>query len=95
MCAGGVIDMTTAPALREQLRVLARAGHGRVVVDLALVDSIDSTGIGALVAGLKSLRKIGGDLRLAAPGPRVATILNMAGLGSVLRSFDSAEQAFE
>ena len=53
----GRLNMTVAPALREQLHGLVREGKARLVVDLSAVDAIDSSGLGALISGLKAARQ--------------------------------------
>ena len=47
------------------------AGSNRVVVDLAETQFLDSSGLGALIAGLKTTRQAGGDLRIARPERQV------------------------
>ncbi|MGN6809497.1 MAG: STAS domain-containing protein, partial [Thermomicrobiales bacterium] len=69
------------------------AGHQRLVVDLADVEFIDSTGLGSLVSGLKASRLAGGDLRLARPPEQARTILQLTTLDRVLRPYDTAEEA--
>ena len=67
----GRLDLLSAARVRQELAAAVAAGHHRLVVDLAAVEFIDSTGLGSLVSGLKSTRLAGGDLRLARmrPGP--------------------------
>lgn len=91
----GRLNMTVAPAIREQLHELVRAGHSRLVVDLAAVDSIDSSGLGALISGLKAARQSGGDLRIASPGTQVTAVLELTNLNRVLRISESADGAFD
>lgn len=91
----GRLNMTAAPGLREQLHGLVRDGHSRLVVDLTGVDSIDSSGLGALISGLKAARQAGGDLRIAAPGEQVTAVLELTNLNRVLKSYDSADTAFD
>lgn len=91
----GRLNMVVAPGLREQLHGLVQAGHTRVVVDLSGVDTIDSSGLGALISGLKAARQSGGDLRLAAPGAQAMTVLELTNLNRVLKSYDSADSAFD
>lgn len=66
----GRLNMVAAPRLREQLHGLVENGSSRLVVDLSRTDFIDSSGLGALVSGLKAARQAGGDLRIAAPTAR-------------------------
>jgi anti-anti-sigma factor len=49
---------------REQMRELATKGAVHLIADLSHVDFLDSTGLGALVGGLKRLREGGGSLPL-------------------------------
>lgn len=91
----GRLNMVAAPGLREQLHELVQDGNSRVVVDLSGVDSIDSSGLGALISGLKAARQSGGDLRRAAPGEQAMAVLELTNLNRVLKSFDSADSAFD
>ncbi len=52
----------------------------RIVVDLSETEFIDSSGLGALIAGLKIARKAGGDLCIAAPTQQVCTVLELTTL---------------
>lgn len=55
----GRLNMVAAPALRRQLHELVDAGNTRVVVDLSATEFIDSSGLGALISGLKVARQAG------------------------------------
>lgn len=87
--------MAVAAGLREQLHDLVRAGDTRVVVDLSAVDSIDSSGLGALISGLKAARQGGGDLRIVSPSQQATAVLELTNLNQVLKSFDSSDGAFD
>lgn len=76
------LDLAVADAARAAMTEAIRDHRGPVVIDLAAVDYIDSSGIGALV----SLRKrLPGDsaLRLADPSDFVLKILQITGLDRV------------
>ncbi|MCH9720502.1 MAG: STAS domain-containing protein [Actinomycetia bacterium] len=92
---GGRLNMVAAPDLREQLRGLVQSGSARVVVDLSDVESIDSSGLGALISGLKAARNAGGDLRIVAPNAQVTAVLELTNLNRVLNPRESAEKAFD
>jgi len=55
-----------APGLRELFRQRIQEGARRIVLDFSRVESIDSVGIGLLVATHNSLAKLGGALVLVA-----------------------------
>lgn len=89
----GRIDMASAPSLRRRLAGLANSGRPRLVIDLAGVAFVDSSGLGALIGGLKAARQAGGDLRLANCGDQVREVLRITTLDRVLRPYDSVEAA--
>ncbi|BDX34727.1 anti-sigma factor antagonist [Mycobacterium antarcticum] len=91
----GRLNMVAAPELRKQLHDLVDGGSNRVVVDLSAIEFIDSSGLGALISGLKLTRSAGGDLRIAAPREQVLTVLELTNLNRVLRTYDSADRAFD
>lgn len=76
----GEVDLYTAPKLRERLEGLVEADERQIVVDLAELDFIDSTGLGVLVGALKRVREYGGDMRLRNASPSTHKILEIAGL---------------
>lgn len=90
----GHLDMLAAATMRERLHAVVQAGQLRLVVDLSRVETVDSTGLGALISGLKAARKNGGDLRIVKPNESVRVMLELTSLDCVLKSFDSPEAAF-
>lgn len=88
------LNLAVAPELREQLRGLVQSGYCRIVVDLAGVESIDSSGLGALVSGLKAARQAGGDLLITAPSAQVVAVLELTNLDKVLKATPTVEEAF-
>jgi anti-anti-sigma factor len=79
----GRLDAAAAPRLLARLTGAIAEGKAQFVVDLADVPFIDSTGLGALVSGLKAARRVEGDLRLAAPSPQVRKLLRLTTLDRV------------
>ncbi|GAA4116941.1 STAS domain-containing protein [Nocardioides fonticola] len=90
----GRLTMVSAPELRQILSDLVAQGTVRIVVDLAETTFMDSSGLGALIAGLKSARQGGGDLRIARPTEAVTAVLKLTNLDKVLRPRESVESAF-
>jgi anti-sigma B factor antagonist len=89
----GRLNMTAARMLREELHALVEGGGNRLVVDLSGVEFIDSSGLGALLSGLKAARQAGGDLHIAAPNRQAITVLELTNLNRVLRVQASPEGA--
>lgn len=89
----GRLNMVAAPRLRTLLEETVSAGKKRVVLDLTQTVFVDSSGLGAIVAGLKTARRAGGDLRIAAAGDQVLTVLGLTNLDRVLRPHPSVTEA--
>ena len=68
-------------------------GRVRVVVDLTGTPFVDSSGLGALVAGLKRTRQAGGDLRIASAQEQVRMVLDLTNLDRILQPFDTVGDA--
>lgn len=89
----GQLDADHAPALKERIRQAADQGALWVVVDLAAVEFVDSSGLSALVSGMKSLRAKGGTLCLSAPRPQALTALRLTMLDRVFAIYTSVDEA--
>ena len=62
--AGDSIVAASIPELRSTLREIVAQGVQELVIDLAHVHMVDSSGIGLLISAFNSLRKAGGRLAL-------------------------------
>ncbi|WP_134738981.1 STAS domain-containing protein [Nocardioides sp. 503] len=91
----GRLNMVSARRLKEILSELVAGGTHRIVVDLGETTFLDSSGLGALIGGLKSARQSGGDLRIARVSPAVMTVFELTNLDRVLRARDSVDSAFD
>ena len=89
----GEIDVYTAPALREELAAQLDAGRTDLVVDLADVSFMDSTGLGVLVGALKRVRTTGGDLRLVIDQEKVLKVFRITALTQVFEIHASLDEA--
>jgi anti-sigma B factor antagonist len=82
----GEIDVATSPALRDQLYEIIDGGARELVVDLAELGFIDSSGLGVLVAALKHMKEQDGELVLAGlqqPALRVFEITDLTALFTI------------
>jgi anti-anti-sigma factor len=90
---GGRLDLLSAADIKRQLVQLVAQGQRRLIVDLNQVAFIDSSGLGALIGGIKAARQVGGDLRIARPNEQVRVILDLTTLHRVLKPYPSVEEA--
>ncbi len=89
----GDIDMATSPVLRAELKRLIADAARRVVVDLAHVPYMDSSGVATLVEAMKALRQNAGSLALCNMNPRVRAIFEIARLDQYFTICDSLDEA--
>jgi anti-sigma B factor antagonist len=64
LALAGRLDAHTAPQLRDALQGMLDQGYIRLLVDMAEVSFVDSTGLSTLVSGMKHCCQKGGDLAL-------------------------------
>ena len=88
-------NMVAARQMKELLAILLEEGSARIVVDLAATTFLDSSGLGALIGGLKGARQAGGDLRIARPTAEVLTVFQLTNMDKVLRPREDVESAFD
>jgi anti-sigma B factor antagonist len=84
----GELDLQTAPQLREELVGLLDRGVNDLVLDLADLDFIDSSGLSVLIMALKRLREREGELRLRAVPARARRVLELSGLDRAISMVD-------
>ena len=92
---GEIVLGEESNAFREKIAGLLTAGKKRIVLNVANVTYIDSTGVGALVASFHSACSHGATLKLANLGSRFHEILQMTRLLTVFDTYDSEAAAIE
>lgn len=81
--------------LHQTLRELVEKGEKNILLNLANVTSIDSSGLGELIAGYATLQKNEGDLKLLNLTERVSEIMMITKLLTVFEVFEDEAQAVE
>ena len=61
----GSLDINSAPALAEEIDKIVAMRPSKVVVDLSMLDLIDSSGVAALVKLYKGVRNAGGAMTIS------------------------------
>lgn len=93
--AGPLYGWQAAGAMEDTIRRHCRSGTQTIVVNLGRVGSLDCGGLGALVDGYNTMRKAGGEMRLASVTKRINDLLVITRLLTVFDTFDSVERAIE
>jgi anti-sigma B factor antagonist len=91
--ASGEIDLHQSTVLQKKLLAVLDKKPDRMIINLANVSYMDSSGVASLVKLLSRTRKNGISLGLAAPTKKVKAIFEITRLDSVFNIFDTEEEA--
>jgi anti-sigma B factor antagonist len=89
--AGRIVLGEELSALRDTVRALIAADKKKIVLNLAQVDYIDSSGVGELVSSFTTVRNAGGELKLLNLTKKVSDVLQVTKLYTV---FDIKDDEF-
>jgi anti-sigma B factor antagonist len=82
-----------AEQFESTVRKLIENGDRKFVLDATALEYIDSAGIGALVSALSSVKKAGGELRLAGATERIVRLFAMTGVDKLLSLYPTVAEA--
>jgi anti-sigma B factor antagonist len=78
---------------REAIDTLLASNRKQILVDFSDVTFMDSTGMGELVSGHRTVERFGGKLKLLNPSKRVHNSLTMTKLLPIFEIFDNEDDA--
>jgi anti-sigma B factor antagonist len=81
----GILDGAQANNIRRQVDEIVRAGTKLILIDLSRVVSMDSSGLGGLVAVLKLLKIAGGNLYLCSIAEPVKMLFSITKMDRVFQ----------
>jgi anti-sigma B factor antagonist len=84
-----------AISLRDSIRNLADQGKKKVLLNLAGVKYMDSTGVGELIANYTTISRQGGQLKLLNLTDRIQNLLVITKLLTVFDSFENETEALQ
>ena len=97
-----ILDLTgevrlgdSSVALRDSVRELADGGKNKVLLNLAGVKYIDSSGIGELIANYTTISRQGGQLKLLNLTDRIQNLLVITKLLTVFDAYDNEAEALK
>ncbi len=89
----GELTVDSAEKAKQAIKDLIAEGVNRMVVNLAEVSMIDSTGLAALISGLKTMNIHKGEMRLISPRPEVRVIFKLTLLERIFKFHATEEKA--
>lgn len=93
----GYLDAHTASNLENTIQGVIDSGKTRLIVDFDELEYISSAGLGVFMVFIESVRKEGGDIKLAAMKERVFSVFDLLGfpvLFEIYKTVDEAVTAF-
>jgi anti-sigma B factor antagonist len=93
VAVSGDVDVHSAPELRDCVTTLFDDGERSVIVDLADVSFLDSTGLGALVTARTTAGAVGGTLPLVCVQERILRLFTITGLDDVFEMFATVDDS--
>lgn len=90
---GDFISELDQKSLKDHVKHVVDKGAKRLVIDLGHVKYMNSCGLGSLVCALTTIRRSGGELRLAAPGAEIKHLFEMTRLDVILKVYTSVDEA--
>ena len=87
------LDHLISSQLKAELLQLAQATSSCVLLDLDKIEFADSSGLGAILFGIRQMRIAEGALKLVNLQPRVLALIKIAKLDNVIESYDDEAEA--
>lgn len=89
------MDIYNCRILKEHIDAIKASGKWKVVANLEGVSYIDSSGIGALISAVTSLKKGGGGMKVCGMSEFVQKIIRFVGVQRLLETYDTEREAVE
>jgi len=89
----GIVDMGTSAAFETALSKAVAEGRTRIVLSLAGVSLMGSSGWGAVLALAKKLRDSGGNVAFAALSPPLKSVYQMLAMEGLVASYETEREA--
>lgn len=83
----GILDSTRTQELRDRIDQAMEQGSKTLLVDLKEVTFMDSSGLGALVTALKTVRSSGGKLCVCSVNEQVKILFELTSMDRVFEIF--------
>ncbi len=91
--SGRIMGGPDADTFHELVKKTIGEDKKHILVNLAKVNWINSTGLGILIAAYTSIRDAGGEFKLANLSDRIESILMITKLSGIIESYDNEDEA--
>ena len=90
---GKLMGGSETAEIHDRVKELTQVGVKRIVLDLGGVKWMNSSGLGALMSSLTTIRNAGGDLKLSSVAEKVESLLMITQLLKIFKTFDTIDSA--
>jgi len=87
----GILDGTKAGQFRQEITKLVESNVNIVLIDFQDVTFMDSSGLGALVLALKTVRAAGGKLFICSVNEQIKMLFELTSMDRVFEIFPTRE----
>jgi len=92
---GNVMGGPEAIEFSETLKKLVAEEKKNIVLDLSDVKFMNSSGLGMMISGLTTVKKDGGQLKLACVTEKIQSLLMITKLITIFENYDSVDEAIK
>ena len=92
---GGEVNLETSPILRKLFERLIKENKKKIIVDLAGVSYIDSSGLATLIEMLQRLKGIDAKMRICGIQQKVKYVFEITKLDKLFEMFEDQQKAQE
>ncbi len=89
----GEIDLYNAPTLKDMIKKYMNEQKYNIIINLAKVSYIDSSGIGALISSLSNLKKYQGGLKITNVRGSVKKVFELTKLTNFFEIYEEEDEA--
>ena len=95
LALSGKLDATTAKTFEDKILGVINSGAQRLVVDLALLEYVSSSGLRVFLLAAKRLQTTDGKIVMCGLQDHVRQVFDLAGFSSILSIYGSRDEAIK
>jgi len=84
----GRLDVNSATKFRREISEIAVTKPKYLLIDLTDVSFMDSSGLGALVSALKSIRTVDGDMAICSLSEQVQMLFELTSMSKIFKIYN-------
>jgi anti-sigma B factor antagonist len=87
----GRLDVTSAGQFRRQVSQISTMKPKFLLIDLKNISFMDSSGLGALVSALKTMRSVDGDMAICSASDQVQMLFELTSMSKIFKIYSSRD----